>query len=96
LHEQIRNQLRGALPEFDAAVVDLAIERATPRSVRVREICGFVDRRYSVGAGKEFCVQGSELPLRVAALLGREAGAVARALFLGAPGTPTLVEYGVE
>jgi hypothetical protein len=96
LHQQVRDRIRAAHPEIDPALIERAIAEATPAIVRKPEVCAYVDRRFLVCDGREFCLQGSEMPLRVAARLAGYVGGVdVRQLFL-ATGTPTVIEFGAD
>jgi hypothetical protein len=94
LHAEVKARIVAAHPEIDPAQIDRAIRAATPGGGRP-EVCAFVDRRYLVGQGKEFCVRGSEMPLRVARYVAGYSGVDVRSTFTE-PGTPLVVEFGVN
>lgn len=93
-HGAIKQEILAAYPAIDPALIDRAIREATPGGGRA-EVCAFLDRRYLLREGKEFCVEGSELPLRIAARLRDHSGVSVRQLFTDR-GTPTIVEFGVN
>ena len=93
LHDQVKARILTAHPEIDPKDIDQSIVQAT-RGEGEPEVCAFIDRRFLEGDAKEFCIRGSEMPRRVAAIL-RGYSDIDVAPVLTQPGTPTIVEFGV-